>query len=128
MSDFPPTRFNSDESEPQFERRRSTDAAIELLMHRVADMETRISERVSLLLEDFKKEIRKELHAEIKNLVPNGDIEAHRRTHECMIESANRWQRFRFSLFEHIAKMVGVALVVFISAAIWDALKRGVGQ
>lgn len=128
MSDFSPTQFDQDKLEPQFERRRSTDAAIELLIRRVADIETHINEHISLLLENFKKEIRKELHDEIKNLVPNGDIEAHRRIHEYMIESANRWQRFRFSLFEHIAKMVGVAIVVFISAAVWDAIKRWVGQ
>lgn len=101
---------------------------VEIVLHKLNGMESRIGDRVGLLLEDFRKEIRLELHQEIRNLVPGGDIEGHRKSHESMIESATRWQQFRFGMFEHIAKTVGLAIVVFVAVAVWDSFKKRVGQ
>lgn len=127
MSDFKPTRLGPQDPPPETPWDGSR-ASMDLLVHKIVGLESRIGDRVGVLLEDFKKELRLELHEEIRLLVPNGDVEGHRKAHESMIAAADRWQRFRYSMFEHVAKTIGLAIVLFIAVAVWDAVKKGLTQ
>jgi len=125
MSDFKHARFGPKEPPPEIPGR-GTDPSLELLVHKIVGLESRIGDRVGLLLEDFKKELRLELHNEIRQLVPNGDVESHRKAHESMIASANRWAHFRYVIFEHVAKAAALGTTIYVALAIWEHFKRGV--
>lgn len=105
--------------------RRHGDQLLEMLLHKVTGMESRIGDRFALELDSFKKDIRLELQEELKRLVPDGDIEKHRRQHEEENQSSARWANFRFALFEHLAKAGAIGIAVYIGMAVWDYFKRG---
>lgn len=134
MSDFRNTKVSDGFDDPddilaQPHGRRASGPLMEMLVHKVVGMESRIGDRIGLMFSEMKQELKNELKAELREefklVVPNGDIEGHRKAHEDMIKSASRWENFRYAIFEHIAKYVGLAVLIYVCLTLFDNFKAG---
>ncbi len=67
-----------------------------------------------------------QLHKFIADAFPDGDPHGHRIAHEKQIKSADAWDKFRFGLFEHVAKGGALLVIGYVALALWDAFKAGV--
>lgn len=126
--DFKPTHFGIDRPPEVPESAFYITQIKEMLQHRFSSMETSLNSHIKDQFQQMKEDLREELKYDIKALVPDGDIERHRRDHEEENNSKKRWANFRFGLFEHVVKAGALGFAIYMALAIWDYFKRGVNQ
>lgn len=123
---FEPTRMGDFDSpyDPDLLSRPGEDFQAERRDHRLRAMEDRIKKHI----DDRVNELRMEVREDIKALVPDGDVAGHKAAHVSMINSAKRWDQFKFDVLKHVVQFGSVMLAGYLGMVLWDAFKRGVNN